>query len=331
MSRQPRHRSLRHLLGLAIVAAAIAGCGTSSDHALRITLAALNTPPPKATPPGAVTPEPGCADKTASLRPPATLPAPTALPAGSYAATIRSRGYLRVGVNAALLDFGYLNPATGQIEGFEIDLVRQIVKAIFGNDDPSHYRLLALTVPQRLPAAQEGKVDIVVDAVTITCQRKQEVDFSTVYYDAKQRVLVPVDSSAKSIAAFAGKPVCASALSTPIQVMDALPNPPRAVGLPQAIDCLVALQEGRVDAISTDDSILLGFKTQDPNTKIIGGSLADVPYGMVISKAHPDFVRFVNGVIAEARVDGTWRRLFDKWLGHIPGSNPSLPPAQYDG
>ena len=103
------------------------------------------------------------------------------------------------------------------------------------------------------------------------------------------------------------------------------------MGLPQAIDCLVALQEGRIDAISTDDSILLGFKTQDPNTKIIGASLADVPYGMVISKAHPDFVRFVNGVIADLRADGTWRRLFDTWLGHIPGSNPSLPPAQYDG
>jgi polar amino acid transport system substrate-binding protein len=331
MSRPPRHQSLRHLLGLVIVAAALAGCGTSSDHALRITLAALNTPPPKAGPAAPVTPEPSCANLKASLRPPATMPAPGAMPAGSYMAAIRRRGYLIAGVNAGLLDFGYLNPATGQIEGFEIDLVKQVARAIFGNDNPSHYRLLALTVPQRIPFVQEGKVDIVVDAVTITCQRKRQVDFSTVYYDAKQRVLVPSSSRATSIAAFAGKPVCASAQSTPIQIMQALPHPPRTVGLPQAIDCLVALQEGRVDAISTDDSILLGFKTQDPNTKIIGPSLAEVPYGMAISKAHPDFVRFVNGVIAELRANGTWRQLFDNWLGHIPGSNPSLPPAQYVG
>ncbi len=331
MSLPPRHHSLRRLLGLVIVAAALAGCGTSSDHALRITLAALNTPSPKAAPPAPTTPEPGCANMTESLRPPATVPAPGAMPGGSYMAQIKRRGYLIAGVNSVQLDFGYLNPATGQIEGFEIDLVKQLVRAIFGNDDPSHYRLVALTVPQRLPFVQEGRVDIVVDAITITCQRKQEVDFSTVYYDAKQRVLVPSNSSATGIGAFAGKPVCASAQSAPIQVMEALPHPPLPVGAPQSIDCLVWLQEGRVDAISTDDSILLGFKTQDPNTKIIGPSLAQVPYGMAISKAHPDFVRFVNGVIGELRADGTWRRLFDNWLGHIPGSNASLPPAQYDG
>jgi polar amino acid transport system substrate-binding protein len=316
---------------LALAAGALAGCGTSSDHALRITLAALDTPPPRSAPAASVPPGPGCSNLKASLRPPATVPGPGAIPPGSYMAQIKRRGYLIAGVNSANLDFGYLNPATGQIEGFEIDLVKQVVRAIFGNDDSSHYRLVALTVPQRLPFVQAGRVDIAVDAITITCQRKQQVDFSTVYYDAKQRVLVPSNSSARSIAAFAGKPVCASAQSTPIQVMNALPHPPRTVGLPQAIDCLVALQEGRIDAISTDDSILLGFKTQDPNTKIIGASLADVPYGMVISKAHPDFVRFVNGVIAELRADGTWRRLFDNWLGHIPGSNPTLPAAQYDG
>ena len=60
------------------------------------------------------------------------------------------------------------------------------------------------------------------------------------------------------------------------------------------------LQQGRIDAISTDSSILLGFQAQDPNTKLVGSSLADVPYGMEIDKAHPEFVRFVNGVLAEA-------------------------------
>jgi polar amino acid transport system substrate-binding protein len=320
----------RPLLLLALVAAALAGCGTSSDHALRITLAALETPQPKPAPAAPVTPEAGCENLTASLRPPATLPAPGAMPAGSYMATIRRRGYLIAGVNSAQLDFGYLDTNTGQIQGFEIELVREIARAIFGDERPSHYRLVALTVPQRIPFVQRGRVDIVIDDVTITCQRKEQVDFSTVYYDAQQRVLVPSNSSATGIGAFAGKPVCASAQSTPLQVMAALPHAPKLVGLPQAVDCLVALQEGRVDAISTDDSILLGFKAQDPNTKIVGPSLADVPYGMAISKTHPDFVRFVNGVLARLRADGTWRRLYDTWLGRL-APNPTLPPARYDG
>jgi polar amino acid transport system substrate-binding protein len=321
------NQSARHLLGLVLVTTAVAGCGSSSDHALRLAMAALRTttPVPAGSPSSAAV---KCTHKTASLRPPATLPAAGHMPSGSFMRKIQDRGYLIAGVNAGLYKFGYLNPATGKIEGFEIDLVRELAKAIFG--DPNRYRLVALTVSQRIPAVQDKRVDIVVDAVTITCSRKRQVDFSTVYYDAEQRVLVPANSSATSIGDFAGQRVCASANSAPIDVMKAQPHPPIPYGAPQAIDCLVYLEQGRIAAISTDDSILLGFKTQDPNTKIIGPSLAPVPYGMAISKAHPDFVRFVNGVLAELRADGTWRALYDKWLG-VPGSNPVLSPAQYDG
>lgn len=321
-------RPTRHLLAATLVAVAVAGCGTSSDHGMRIALAALETPTPK-SPAAAKSAPVTCANPTASLRPPATLPGPGAMPQGSFMRAIQRRGYLIAGVNAGALDFGYLNPATGQIEGFEIDLVRELARSIFG--DASRFRLVALSVPQRIPFVQSGRVDVVVDTVTINCQRRLQVDFSSVYYDAQQRVLVPSSSHATSIRAFAGQPVCASAHSAPIDVMNQQPSPPVPVGLPQAIDCLVALQEGRFAAISTDDSILLGFKAQDPNTKLIGSSLGDVPYGMAISKAHPEFVRFVNGVLATLRTDGTWRRLYEKWLGHISGANPVLPPPQYDG
>jgi polar amino acid transport system substrate-binding protein len=322
-------RAIHRLAACALVAVAVTACGTTTDRAMRLTLAALETPTP-ASPSAPPSPAVNCAHKTASLRPPARLPAPGAMPAGSFMRTIQDRGYLVAGVNAALLDFGYLDTGTGRIEGFEIDLVRALARAIFGDASPRRVHLLAMSVPQRIPAVQGGRVDIVVDAVTITCARRQEVDFSSVYYDAQQRVLVPADSHATSIGALAGQPVCASAQSAPIDVMKALPHPPKPYGAPQAIDCLVDLQEGRVSAISTDDSILDGFRAQDPNTKIIGPSLSDVPYGMAISKAHPDFVRFVNGVLARLRADGSWRALYDRWLGHI-APHPRLPPPQYDG
>ena len=232
-------------------------------------------------------------------------------------------------MNTGFLGFGYLNPFTGRIEGFEIDLARELARAIFGA--PGHLQLRALTVPQRIPSVQQGSVDIVVDAVTITCTRRQQVDFSTVYYDAKQRVLVPISSKARGLQDLGGKRVCASAQSTPIQVIKHQRSHPIAVSAPQAIDCLVELQQGGVDAISTDDSILAGFKAQDPYTKIVGPSLADVPYGMAISKAHPEFVRFVNGVLARMRADGTWRRIYAHWLGKLTHSKTPAPPtAQYE-
>jgi polar amino acid transport system substrate-binding protein len=323
-------RRIAYLLVLLGGAAILAGCGSTSDRPLQMTLAALNAKAQQTTTSSPPSSKRRCSDLTASLRPPAVMPAPGAMPKGSFMEKIKQRGYLIAGVNSGFLGFGYLNPSTGQIEGFEIDLAREVARAIFG-DVKNRLQLRALTVTQRFPAVNRGDVDIVVDAVTITCPRRQQVDFSTVYYGAQQRVLVPTRSKAQSIQDLGGKRVCASAQSTPIAVIKQQPSHPIAVGEPQAIDCLVALQQGRVDAISTDDSILLGFKAQDPYTRIVGPSLAKVPYGMAISKANPEFVSFVNGVLAKVRADGTWRRLYAHWVGKLANTKTPAPPiAQYE-
>jgi polar amino acid transport system substrate-binding protein len=94
---------------------------------------------------------------------------------------------------------------------------------------------------------------------------------------------------------------------------------------------LVALQEGLVDAVTSDDAILLGFKAQDPDAQIVGPSFAPEPYGIAINKTHPDFVRFVDGVLAQTRADGTWRAIYARWLGKYVKKVPAPPAAQYDG
>lgn len=316
------------LLAVALVAVALAGCGGSSDQALRVTLAALSAQPKPA--PASPTPPPTrpCGDLTASLHPAATLPALGALPATSFMARIRRRGRLIAGVDQNTLLFAYPNPSDGQLEGFEIDVLRQIAQAIFGN--PNAIVFKAITTAQRIPAIQSGAVDIVADAFTITCARRQQVDFSSVYFDAGQRVLVPLDSPARSIGDLAGKRVCATSGSTSIVNLTRVRPSPIPVAVPQRTDCLVALQQGTVDAISTDDAILLGFQAQDPYTKIVGPRFSDEPYGMAMSQAHPDFVRFVNGVLQGMRSDGAWSRIYAHWLGPF-GPTPAPPPAHYAG
>jgi polar amino acid transport system substrate-binding protein len=323
------NRPFPHLLGLALTAVVLAGCGTSSDHGLRLAMRALETTTPTLTPtpPKKVT----CSNPTASLRPPATMPAPGHMPSHSFMSTILHRGYLRAGVNTGAFYFGYLDPRTGEIKGFEIDLLRQLAHAIFGDWNPNRVHKLALRVSQKESAVAHGQVDIVVDGVTVSCKRKLEVDFSSVYYQANQKVLVPRTSDATDISAFYHQRVCATKDSIPYDFLKSNYPQVKAYGTAQAIDCLPLMQEGLIPAISTDDAILIGFRHQDPNTKIIGGSLSPAPYGMEISKEHPDFVRFVNGVLAKLRADGTWRALFDNWLKGVPNANPVLPPPQYDG
>ena len=324
-------RPLRHLVGIVLLAGTLAGCGATSDHALNLTLSALRTPSASGTPYSE--PHVKCNNPTASLRPTATLPAPGRMPAHSFMERIQKQGYLLAGVNAGAYRFGALNPATGDIEGFEIDLVNELAKAIFGSAKVQ-VRPVALTVPQKLPFLQQGKVDIVVDTMTITCYRRTKVDFSTVYYDAQQKLLVPLHSGIKNISALAHKPVCATTGSTPYQQMEAMPKSDRPIpiGKPQAIDCLVAMQRGEVDGISTDSSILLGFRAQDPDTTIVpfGPVVVSAPYGMAINKAHRDFVRFVNGVLAELERNGTWKRLQTNRLGQFHQLQPP-PKPQYDG
>ena len=90
----------------------------------------------------------------------------------------------------------------------------------------------------------------------------------------------------------------------------------------------VALQEGRVDAISSDDALLLSLKAQDPNTKIIGPAMSDEPWGMAVARRHPEFVRFVNGVLDRIRRDGTWQAIERRWIGRL-GPTPAPPAPNY--
>ena len=109
-------------------------------------------------------------------------------------ATIKARGYLIAGVDQSTYHFGYLNPLDGQIEGFDIDMIQAVAQAIFGNPDKVEYK--AISDAQRIPDVANGSVDIVAHTMTITCARLEQVDFSSVYFDAHQRVLVPDDSQA---------------------------------------------------------------------------------------------------------------------------------------
>jgi polar amino acid transport system substrate-binding protein len=166
----------------------------------------------------------------------------------------------------------------------------------------------------------------VAHTMTINCARLQQVDFSSVYFDAGQRVLVPSNSRVGSIADLGGKKVCATTTSTSIDNIRAAPSHPIAVPVTYWTDCLVLLQQGDVAAISTDDSILAGLKAQDPWTKIVGPRFSSEPYGLAISQQHPDFVRFVNAVLQQLRTDGQWAADYRHWVGTPV---PALPPVKY--
>ncbi|WP_433718501.1 glutamate ABC transporter substrate-binding protein [Actinoplanes sp. CA-051413] len=262
----------------------------------------------------------------ASLKPAGALPAPGQMPAGTYMAQIYKRGRLVLGTSQDTLLFSSRNPFTGKVEGFDVDMGRQIAQAIFG--DPDKIQIKVIAYDKRVSSAVDGSVDIVADTMTANCARWKDVNFSTIYYDAGQKVLVSSASKAKSIKDLRGQKVCAAKGSTSYDNIAKDPAKPIAVDRPGFGDCLVAFQQNEVDAISTDDTILVGLAAQDPYAKVVGPAFTEEPYGMAMSNDHPEFTRFVNAVLAKNRADGTWKATYERWLGDF-GAAPKPPVAEY--
>jgi len=273
-------------------------------------------------------------DPVASLAPAGPAPAPTALPPGSTMARIAQRGVLVVGVDQNTYPFGYRDPATNTLAGFDVAVAKEMARAVLG--DPERIRLRTESSTQRIPNLLSGDVDLVVQTMTVTCERRRQIEFSSVYYAAQQRVLVPKISPARQLSDLGNRPVCSIEGSTSVATLLAAPSRPTAVTVPEKNDCLVLLQQGQVDAISTDDTILGGFAAEDPRTDVRGPGLAAEPYGIGVAPRNTDLVRFVNAVLERMRTDGTWARIYaaTPTLNATGGTTvvpPGPPVARYRG
>ena len=316
---------------LALLLVGVTGCAGGGKPVDLATVDSAQRPAPvgaeenPAPPSTSAAPAPGC-DPTASFRP-GPLPPEGKMPGGSTMKKIRDKGLLVAGVDQNTFLFGFRNPTTNTLEGFDIDRVHEIAKAIFG--DPNKVKFKVVTSAGRIDALKEKQVDIVVRTMTATCQRWQDINFSAIYYQAGQRLLVDRASKVSSLDQLGGKKVCAVKGSTSIATIAAHKANPIPVQVDNWSDCLVMLQQGQVEAMSTDDTILSGMVAQDPNVKMAGPRFTQEPYGIGIPKENQDMVRFVNGVLEQSVASGAWARSYDRWLGRTGEPRPQPPAPKY--
>jgi polar amino acid transport system substrate-binding protein len=316
----------RLLASLGLVALALSGCGQIQDPPeLPMPTLAPPTPagmeqlPPDAPAPPA--PEAENCDRTASLR-----PFPTRAAADAAVASIKARGRLLVGLDIGSNLFSFRDPITGEITGFDVDIAGEVARDIFGTPQAVEYRILSSA--DRILALQNNTVDIVVKTMTITCERREKINFSTVYFTASQRILAPRESAIAGPSDLSGKRVCVARGTTSLNRVREIDPPPVIITVVTWADCLVALQQREVDAVSTDDAILAGLMAQDPYLHIVGPDMANEPYGIGINLTNTALVRFVNGTLERIRADGTWDTLYRRWLT-VLGPTPIPPAARY--
>lgn len=327
-----------------IVLAALTSC-TSARSTTSDAPAASPTGRPDAgatapgfAPGGGTEPPAACGNPTASLRPASGPPRAADYRTDGSLTRILERGYLIVGIDQSAYPFGYADVTDhNRLKGFDVDLVREITADLFGGNDPDRLRFRVVPNNIREQSVADGTVDMVAKSVTVNCRRRAVVDFSSIYYESGQRVLIVDDTPAagadhtKGLAGLpSGTRVCTVGGTTAADAVHATRGLVDVTG-DNWTDCLVRIQQGQADAAVGDDTVMAGLQAQDRFIRMVGPKLTREPYGLEIAKGRPDLVRFVNASLERIRRDGTWRRLFDTYLGrYIPESgDATAPEAEY--
>jgi glutamate transport system substrate-binding protein len=241
-------------------------------------------------------------------------------PADSPLGRIQQEGEITIGVKFDVPPFGFRNPQSGEVEGFDVDMGRHIANAL--GVEPNFIEAIS---DNRIPFLERDRVDLILSTMTITGERDQEIDFSEPYYVARGRILVPQDSDIRGLEDLAGNSVCTALGSTYEETLSE--EAPRAdLRLVDSYsECLELLQNGAVDAISTDDVILTGMIIQDDTLQLVGDELTTEPYGVGIKEGNRQMKQFVDGVLEDVKTDGRWARAYQKWVGQYTDERQEPP------
>jgi glutamate transport system substrate-binding protein len=285
----------------------------------------------------------GCAGggdpKPQASAPASPVEATPTVPDGSVLQRIRSTGKVRIGVKLDVPLFG-LKGDDGTIGGFDIRIAHIVADELFPdseypNDDATARIVFSEALSKdRERFLQDGSVDVVISTYTITESRKQFVDFAGPYYIAGQDILArTADIKSGKIAGIGslnGKRVCAVTGSTSLaNLIAAAPTADTSVTAERYPDCFEALRAGRVDAMTTDDVILLGLAQQDPGEfALTGNPFHTEPYGIGIPKGDEQLRALINNALETAFADGRWEAAFRETVATVGASVPSPPVLQ---
>ncbi|MFF0219969.1 glutamate ABC transporter substrate-binding protein [Streptomyces vinaceus] len=238
----------------------------------------------------------------------------------------KKRGHLVVGVKEDQPYLGEKDPASGRYSGFDVEIAKMMAASL--GFDPKTTEFKTIASANRETALQNGQIDYYVGTYTINDNRKKQVGFAGPYFMAGQSLLVRKDEKdIKGPDDLAGKKVCSAAGSTPYQRLAR--EYPKAVLV--AYDtysvCVDNLLTYQVDAVSTDDSILLGYAAKVPeDLKVVGTPFSEEPYGIGVPRADNALRFALDDALRAQEENGNWKKAYEATLG-LSGVPAPKPPA----
>ena len=247
-------------------------------------------------------------------------------PEGTTMAKLKQAGTVKVGTKFDQPLFGLKN-LEGKPEGFDVEIAKLIAGEM--GIAPDKIEWVESVSANREPFIQQGKVDYVVATYTINDERKKVVDFAGPYYEAGQDIMV-AKGNPEGIAGpddLAGKKVCSVTGSTPAENIRT--NYPKAqlTEFDVYSKCAEALKNGQVQAVTTDNVILLGLISKDQEAfELVGKPFTKEPYGIGVKKGDTEFRNFINDTLEKIEQDGRWLAAWDATAGKVATEKPT-PPA----
>jgi glutamate transport system substrate-binding protein len=241
---------------------------------------------------------------------------------------MQANGKVIIGVKEDQPGLGLKDPTTGEYSGFDIEIANLVAAKLGFKPDQIEYKTVQSA--GREAAVAQGTVDYYVGTYTINDKRKQQISFAGPYFVAGQGLLVRKDDDTiTGKDTLKGKKVCSVTGSTPIQrVKDqALTEPENIVEFQTYTQCVDQLINKQVDAVTTDDAILAGYASQQPDElKLVGEPFSEEPYGIGLNKDDTGLRNKINDLLQTAKGDGTWQKIYDNTLGlsGTPASPPQL-------
>ena len=237
---------------------------------------------------------------------------------------IKKTGKIKLGFREGSIPFAFVDPKVGKHVGFSVDMANLLAENL-GKRFGKKIEIVPYTVTPktRIPMVVNGTVDVEMGSTTYTQEREEQADFSMIFFFSETTFLVAKDSGIKKLADLSGKRVGAARATTNLRAIEALVEAgkfkPKDIVItethPQG---MLALRSGKIEAYSTDRSLLEGIRMKDKNPEkwmTVPFAIAYEPYAYIMREGNSDFRDFVNNTVIWSIKTGKFFELYEKWMG----------------
>ncbi len=237
---------------------------------------------------------------------------------------IEKTGKIKLGFREGSIPFAFVDPKVGKHVGFSVDMAGELAKYL-GMRFGKTIEIVPFTVTPktRIPMVVNGTIDVEMGSTTYTQKREEQADFSLIFFFSETTFLVAKDSGVQSLEDLSGKRVGGARGTTNLRAVEKLANegkfnPAGIIVTETHPQGMLALKSGKIDAYSTDRSLLEGIRMKDKNPDnwmTVDFAIAYEPYAYIMREGESDFRDFVNNTILWSIHTGKFFELYEKWMG----------------